>query len=177
MAVMNMGGVPVVITPIVDAKGPMKVVGTLADRLGEQRLMWFMDRVVSPFMGEIFEKRFDQHGDETVGGPWRPLTSYTERLKRSLGFPADAPNVRTGDLKHHLMHDHAVGAFPGGVYLRIPGDSSPLQEKKMRTAQFGEDAGANKFGRSTPPRKILGLGAVEEVGINKLFDSYLWFGL
>lgn len=177
MAVMNLGGSPVIITPVVDAKGPMKMISTLEERLSTPRLMWFLGRVVGPFMGNIIEKRFASHGDATVGGTWAPLTSYTERLKRAMGAPSNSPNVRTGEMLAHLVNDHAIEAFPLGALIRIPGSSTPAMEKKIRTAQEGEEAGSNAFGRSTPARPVLALGEIEEAGISKLFDAYLWFGL
>ena len=64
--------------------------------------MWFLRTVVSPYMGDVIVDRFAYGGDKAVGGPWPPLAAYTERLKRSMGAPSDAPNERTGDMLHHF---------------------------------------------------------------------------
>jgi len=170
-------GVPIVISPVVDAKGPMKMIATLESRLGQTRLMWFLQNVVSPYMSDVIVDRFAYGGDKTVGGPWPPLSEYTERLKRTMGAPSDAPNERTGTLLHHLTYDHAVEPWSLGALLRIPDQSDALMEKKIRTAQEGESDADNPFGGATPPRPVLGLGQTEEVMIDRMFDSYLWAGL
>lgn len=170
-------GIPIVISPVVDAKGPMKMIATLESRLSQTRLMWFLSNVVSPYMSDVIVDRFAYAGDKTVGGPWPPLAEYTERLKRSMGAPADAPEERTGALLHHLAYDHAVEPWSLGAQLRIPDQSDALMEKKIRTAQEGESAADNPFGGATPPRPVLGIGQTEEVMIDRMFDSYLWSGL
>jgi hypothetical protein len=172
-----MMAVPIVVTPIVDAKGPKKIVRNLENRLSQDRLMWFLARIVSPFMADVIVDRFAYGGDMSVGGPWPPLAAYTERLKRTLGAPADAPNERSGEMLRHLAYDHAIEPWALGALLRIPGNSDDKMEKKLRTAQFGEPAGANPFGGATPPRPVLGIGEFEEAQINRLFDSYLWTSL
>jgi hypothetical protein len=172
-----MRGLPsLIVSPIVDAKGPIKMVDTVADRLSTTRLMWFLEKYVSPYMGDIIVDRFAMEGD-AASGPWPPLALYTERLKRALGAPSDAPNERSGDMIAHLAYDHAVEAFPLGALLRIPDRSDPTMEKKIRTAQEGEPAGSNPFGGDTPARPVLALGEHEEAVIQQLFDTYLWTGL
>jgi hypothetical protein len=177
---MNAGFMPqgrLVVTPIVDARGPMKTVATLESRLSQTRLMWFLRHVVSPWMADVIVDRFAYAGDKTVGGPWPPLAAYTERLKRTLGAPSDAPNERSGQMMYHLAYNHAVEPWTMGALLRIPGRSDALMEKKIRVAQQGEPPGSNPFGGDTPPRPVLGLGEFEEAGIAKLFDTYLWTSL
>ena len=166
------------ISPIVqiDANGPKTILATLEDRLGQHRLMWFLDTVVSPWMGNVIVDRFAYEGDKTVGGPWPPLAAYTVRLKRSLGFD-EFINERTGQMMNHLAYNHAVEPWAMGALLRIPDRSDALMEKKIRTAQEGESAANNPIGGATPPRPVLGLGETEEVGINRLFDTYLWAGI
>jgi len=171
------GGSPIIVTPIVDAKGPMKMVATLEDRLSQTRLMWFLEKIVSPYMGDVIVDRFAWGGDKTVGGPWPPLAAYTERLKRSLGAPGDAPNERSGDMLYHLTYNHAVEPWSLGAQLRIPDHSDAAMEKKIRTAQEGESAAANPFGGATPPRPVLAVGEQDEVAINEMFDAYLWTSL
>jgi hypothetical protein len=164
-------------TAVVDAKGPLRVIATLEQRLGQNQLMWFLNKYVSPFMADVIVDRFAYAGDASVGGPWPPLAEYTERLKRSMGAPADAPNERTGDLMYHLAYEHSIEPWVGGALIRIPGRSNALEEKKIRTAQEGESAADNPFGGATPPRPVLGLGEFEEAGVNRLFHEYLWGGL
>lgn len=166
-----------VITPIVDGRGPMKILNTLHERLSTNRTMWFLRQVVSPWMGDLIVDRFAYAGDASVGGPWPPLAEYTERLKRSLGAPPDAPNERTGGMMAHLAYNHAVEPWAMGALLRIPDRSDGLMEKKIRTAQEGESASENPFGGSTPPRPVLAIGRREEIGLQALFDSYLWTGI
>jgi hypothetical protein len=165
---------PTYVTTTVNAKGPLRTFATLEQRLGQSHLMWWLQTQVSPFMGDVIVDRFAYGGDASVGGPWPPLAAYTEKLKRSIGAPANAPNERTGDLMYHLAYEHSVEPWIGGALLRVPGRSDALEEKKIRTLQEGEAAGANPFGGATPPRPVLGIGEYEEVGIQRLFDNYLW---
>jgi hypothetical protein len=169
--------VPITVTPIIDAKGPMRLTATLDHRLAQSQLMWFLQMKVSPYMGDRMVERFAWGGDKSVGGPWPPLAAYTERLKRSLGAPPDAPNERSGDMLHHLAYDHAVEPWSLGALLRIPDQSDATMEKKIRVAQEGQSAASNPLGGSTPPRPVLGLGETEEAMIGRMFDSYLWGGL
>ena len=173
----GISGPRIIVSPMVDGKGPMKMLNTLDDRLSTTRLMWFLNRYVSPFMADVIVDRFAYAGDSSVGGPWPPLAESTERLKRSLGAPSDAPNERSGEMMAHLAYDHDVEPWALGALLRIPGSSDRIMEKKIRTAQEGESASDNLFGGSTPPRPVLGMGTREEAGIAKLFDVYLWTGL
>jgi hypothetical protein len=168
-----------VVQPIinVDAKGPLKLTSNLEHRLSQARLQWFLRSVVSPYMSDVIVDRFAWGGDKTVGGPWPPLAAYTEKLKRSMGAPSDAPNERTGDMLHHLAYDHAVEPWTMGALLRIPDRSDGQMEKKIQTAQEGESAGSNPFGGETPPRPVLGIGPTEEQVIDRMFDTYLWGGL
>ena len=167
-----------VISPVVsvNASQPLNILETLEERLGQHRLMWFLDTVISPFMGNVIVDRFAYEGDKTVGGPWPPLAAYTVRLKRSMGY-GDEINERTGKMLHHLAYDHAVEPWAMGALLRIPDRSDAQMEKKIRTAQEGQDAASNPIGGATPPRPVLGMGTTEEVGIDRLFNTYLWAGL
>jgi hypothetical protein len=167
-----------VISPVVsiNASKPLNILETLEDRLSQRRLMWFLDNVASPFMGDVIVDRFAYEGDKTVGGPWPPLAAYTVRLKRSMGMD-DGINERTGGMLHHLAYDHAVEPWTLGALLRIPDRSDALMEKKIRTAQEGESAAANPLGGATPPRPVLGMGTTEELGLGRLFDTYLWAGI
>jgi hypothetical protein len=176
MPLLTAGG-PIVVSPVVDAKGPMKAIATLEARLSQERLLWFMRTIVSPYMSDVIVDRFAYGGDASVGGPWPPLSAYTERLKRSLGAPADAPNERSGEMLAHLAYDHAVETWALGAELRIPDRSDAAMEKKLRTAQQGQKASDNPIGGATPPRPVLAIGEFEEAGIARLFDSYLWNGL
>jgi hypothetical protein len=174
----GISGPKIIVTPIVDGKGPMRMLNTLEHRLGTTELMWFLQKYVSPFMADVIVDRFAYAGDASVGGPWPPLAEYTERLKRSLGAPPDAPNERSGEMMHHLAYDHDVEPWALGALIRIPGSSDQLMEKKIRVAQEGDSGGSNPFGGGgTPPRPVLGMGLHEEAGISKLFDAYLWTGL
>lgn len=168
---------PIVITPLVDAKGPLKISANLEHRLGMNQLMAFMRAVISPYMSDVIVERFAFGGDKTVGGPWPPLAVYTEKLKRAMGAPSDAPNERTGAMLHHLAYDHAIEPGPLGPVLRIPDRSDAGMENKIRTAQEGEAAGSNPFGGGTPPRPVLAIGLTEEVAIDRMFNAYLWAGL
>lgn len=160
----------------VDAKGVINVVDTLEDRLSDTRLMWFLDKVVSPYLSDVIVDRFAYEGD-AASGPWPPLAVYTERLKRWLGAPSDAPNERSGDMMAHLAYDHAVEPWALGALLRIPDRSDAAMEKKLRTAQEGEPAGSNPFGGDTPPRPVLAMSEREEAAIQRMFDTYLWTSL
>jgi hypothetical protein len=175
---MPQQGSPIIITPVVDASGPMKIVHNLETRLGEGQLMGFLRTVVSPYMGDQIVQRFAYGGDKAVGGPWPPLAAYTERLKRSLGAPSDAPNERTGDMMAHLAYDHHIGPLGLlGAELRIPDKSDGLMEKKIRVAQEGESAESNPIGGATPARPVLGISDTDEKTIAALFDAYLWTGI
>jgi len=169
-------GIPVFITPIIDIKGPERILVNLERRLSQTELMWFLRTVVSPFMADVIVDRFAYAGDATVG-MWPSLADYTEKLKRTLGAPSNAPNERTGDLLYHLAYEHAVEPWVGGAQLRIPGNSDDLEKKKIRTAQEGEPASANPFGGATPPRPVLGWGEREEQALTIMFNLYLWSGL
>lgn len=174
-AFMPQGGLTV--TPIVDARGPLKILATLDKRLSQTGLMWFLEKRVSPYMSDVMVDRFAYAGDKAVGGPWPPLAAYTERLKRSLGAPGDAPNERSGDMLYHLTYNHAVEAWSLGAQLRIPDHSDQAMEKKIRTAQEGESTASNPFGGATPPRPVLAVSEQDEIVIQQMFDSYLWTSL
>jgi hypothetical protein len=174
---MPQQGSQIIIQPVVDASGPMKIIANLEHRLATTQLMWFLQKIVSPYLGDVMVDRFAYSGDKAVGGPWPPLAAYTERLKRSLGAPADAPNERSGDMLAHLAYDHAVEPFPLGALLRIPDKSDGLMEKKIRVAQEGLSDADNPIGGATPPRPVLGIGDTEEQVIDKMFDAYLWSGV
>jgi hypothetical protein len=176
MAALLAPGTKIQLIPHIEMTKPMRILVTLEERLSQTRLMGFLGREVSPFMTNIIFERFQGHGDITVGD-WPPLAQYTERIKRTMGAPRNAPNIRTGQMLNHLMHDHDVEPTADGALLRIPGSSTPEMQKKIRTAQEGDDGSNNPFGSSTPPRPVLSWGAMEEAGINALFDRYLWAGL
>lgn len=76
----------------------------------------------------------DAHGEYPA---WAPLAESTEEEKARLGYPADAPLERTGDLKGSFSHEvHGLEAVVGST------------DEKMVYHEFGTER--------MPPRPALG---------------------
>lgn len=116
---------------------------------------FFFRRVHNDIIERI-ESRFRSEGDG-MSGPWRQLAPYTEEMRAAGGFgPAHPINVRTGEMKRHLLETKPdIVPTSVGVTYKTPGDAGDAtMQSKIRTAQIG---GQQPGFRDTPPRPVLGL--------------------
>ena len=144
---------------MIDVKGPNRILVNLDRRLSQTELMGFLKNVISPFVGDIIVDRFAYSGDATVG-MWPSLAAYTERLKKTLGAPANAPNERTGDLMYHLAYEHAVEPWVGGALLRIPGSSDDWRRRRSRPLRrASQHQPTRSVGRRRPAPYSVGASA------------------
>jgi hypothetical protein len=115
-------------------------------------------------MRERVQDRFAAEGDTTVGA-WSPLSTATENIRSSMGFPPDHPiNERTGLLRGWVERSHVVTPMATGAELQMPGPfPSALMETKFRRAQQGKAKGGSKEAKRTmPARPVLAIGNVEK---------------
>lgn len=71
---------------------------------------------------------------------WAPLADSTEAEKARLGYPADAPGLREGDMRDGITHEVARGEAVIGS-----------KDDKMAWFEFGTD--------KQPPRPVIGSAA------------------
>lgn len=71
---------------------------------------------------------------------WAPLADSTEEEKARLGYPLDAPLLRTGDLRESIQHETVA-------FEAIIGSTSPI----MAYQEFGTE--------KIPPRPVIGPAA------------------
>lgn len=135
--------------------------------------LWLRVQAHEFLQGRI-DERFANEGDGTVG-KWAQLRATTAGIRKAQGYgPYHPINKRTGSL-----HDWVRGTYTitsqGSGQLNIPGraPNNVLQEK-LEMAQLGGNVsrakGSRFIGASTPapPRPVLGLGVVDEVGLTEL---------
>lgn len=106
---------------------------------------------------EQIERRFQTETDPT-GHAWLPLAPFTQEMREAGGFgPAHPINVRTGELKRHLLDNRPnIVPTPQQVTYTYPGDKGSAEvQQKLGAAQRGA---TQKGYRPTPPRPVLGFG-------------------
>lgn len=111
---------------------------------------------VDPLLRQNTDRNF---GSESFDGePWQSLKPYTVSERERHGFPGEHPiNVRTGQMKRHLLDDPPrIAVQTLGATLWSPGDEgSGTTAKKVKIAQMG---GTTPEGHHVPARPVLGVG-------------------
>lgn len=127
--------------------------------LNPAAIVGFLTGAVVPYLQKRGKARFEGEGDDVVG-KWLPLTTGTQNIRESLGFPGAHPiNRRTGELEEYIVGSSGMPTvMPGfGAGLEWPG-TPPGGElaAKVATAQGGASAAENAL-NDTPARPVLGI--------------------
>lgn len=106
---------------------------------------------------EVVAKHIEDTAKDEIGqyqaevGPfpaWAPLADSTEAEKERLGFPLEAPLLRTGDLRESIRHEVS------GLEAVIGSDSDVMVYHEFGTSKM-------------PPRPVIGPAAVRSESVIK----------
>lgn len=141
----------------IDTKSVEGAIDGLERALSGPGLNTFLMLYVQPALRTRAKKRFANEGDEAVGGPWAPLTPFTQRMRASQGYGPDHPiNRRTGALERFITQGTNIHAFTqDSAVLVMPGTATGDLEDKLRQAQQGDPS------TGSPARPVMGLDMLD----------------
>jgi hypothetical protein len=155
-----------------DTRSADRLLDGLEAAMSEQAITYnFLQDRVYPILEQRARERFAAEGGEEVGGAWAALQPYTIEDRVSKGFGAGPINVRTGEMKRHILdrppevYPHTLG---GTLYFPKRGGSATALEK-VETAQMGKREG-NAY---TPARPVLGVSEYDMALILVAFGVHL----
>lgn len=97
----------------------------------------YLTSVVHPRLRRRAANRFNQEGDDAVGGKWTPLRQSTLEIKAALGYGNKRINERTGHLRDSVVNARPVVGHNGlATTLDFPGnwDRPDLFWRSMQAA-------------------------------------------
>lgn len=138
-------------------------------RMQPPAMLAFMHAGISPYVRGRIGRRFNSEGDD-VTGRWHPLAAETQIIRQRHGYPGAHPiNVRTGQMRQHLVASPGNAVSAGGIsQFTYPGTApgGDLMNKLM-TAQAGRQSPA------TLPRPVLGFNMNDTVALTALVAGYV----
>jgi hypothetical protein len=122
-----------------DRQGVDAMLTHLDSALSPVGLSLFLYGMVSPWLRERAQDRFDSEGDD-ASGTWAPLKESTIEFREHGGFGEGPINRRTGELEAYITGGNGrVIATPLGASLAYPGTDTVSSHlvTKVKTAQQG----------------------------------------
>lgn len=146
---------------------------TLRAVSGPSLAAWLAGPVDGYFKDEIID-RFAFEGDDK-SGDWAPLTETTNRIRETLGFPADDPiNERTGELLDFVVNSREYMGGSEWAGMNIPGDPDNFAlEQKLLHAQQGAADNPMFPGSTTPPRPVLAVDPTDMEILLKMLQMHV----
>jgi HK97 gp10 family phage protein len=115
------------------------------------------------------------HYQDAVGPfqDWEPLADSTEEQKARLGYPADAPLLREGDLRNSITHEVGRGEAVVGSKSEI----AEYQEFGTETIPPRPFIGPAAFRNQDKIQRILGAAIVEGLTGGQLIHESLGYDM